>query len=107
MITRLQALQLLSRCRGDEVWSLEYCRSAGVPDSWFEELADALESGFDSDQNTLYVNERVVNQYHGLSDLKLAFRIAEFLGFDTSSIRFQAYGRIAQVNAIKELIDEG
>ena len=106
MISRLKAHQLLAKCRGDEIWSVETCQFEGVPDEWIEQLADATESGFDTDRDTLYVEEKVVNQYHGVQDLKLAFKIGEFLGVDTSEILYQAFGRIAQVQAIKEAVEE-
>lgn len=107
MLSRMKALQLLSQCRGDEIWSVEVCRREGVPEAWIEELSDATESGFQSDLETLYVDDQVVNQYHGVQDLKLAFMLGEFLGVDTSEIAFQGFGRIAQVNAIKEAVEEG
>lgn len=106
MLSRLKALQLLTKCRGDEIWSVETCRQEGVPEEWIAELSDATESGFDCDLDTLYVEDRVVNQYHGVQDLKLAFKIGEMFGVDTSSIQYLAFGKIAQVEAIKEAIDE-
>ena len=106
MLTHLKALMLLEKCRGDEIWPLELCREEGVPEDWINELADATESGFNSDLETLYVDEGVVNQFHGIQDLKLAFRLGELLGVDTSQIPFQAFGRIAQVHAIKEAVEE-
>lgn len=106
MLNRLKALQLLSKCRGDEIWSVETCRQEGVPEDWISELSDATESGFEFDLDTLYVEDRVVNHYHGVQDLKLAFKIGELLGVEVSEIQYQAFGRIAQVEAIKEAVDE-
>jgi len=106
MLTQLKALMLLDKCRGDEIWPVDVCRQEGVPENWIDELADATESGFQTDLDTLYVEEKAVNQFHGVQDLRLAYRLGEFLGVDTSQIKFQAFGRIAQVNAIREAIEE-
>ena len=106
MLSRLKALNLLSRCRGDEIWSIETCRQEGVPEEWITRLSDATESGFTTDLETLYVDENQVNQFHGVQDLKLAYQLAEFLGVDTSEIRYQAFSRIAEVNAIREAVEE-
>lgn len=106
MLTHLKALMLLEKCRGDEIWPVDLCRQEGVPENWIAELADATESGFQTDLETLYVGDKTVNQFYGIQDLRLAYRLGEFLGVDTSQIKFQAYGRIAQVNAIREAIEE-
>ena len=106
MLSRMKALQLLSKCRGDEIWSLETCKAEGVPESWIEELADTTESGFDNDLNSIYVEDKLVNHYHGVQDQKLAIKLGEFLGVDTSQVIHQAFGRIALVNAIKEAVEE-
>lgn len=97
---------LLSKCRGDEIWSLPTCRQAGVPEIWIEELADAYESGFDIDHNTIYEKQQMVNQYHGVADLQLAIRLAEFLGIDTASILHCIVDRRTQVRALQEAVDE-
>ncbi len=105
-MNRLKALQLLGKCRGDEIWSIEVCHREGVPTDVIEQLADATESGYQSDLETLYVENRMVNQYHGVQDLKLAIYLGELLDVDTSAIQHQAFGRIALVNAIKEAVEE-
>ncbi|MEC9093066.1 MAG: hypothetical protein VX438_10200, partial [Planctomycetota bacterium] len=86
MITRLKALQLLSKCRGDEIWSLEVCQREGVPQEWIDVLADATESGFQSDLETLYVDQQPINQFHGVQDVKLAYHLGDYLGVDISKI---------------------
>ncbi len=106
MMNRLKALVLLGKCRGDEIWPLELCRQEGVPEAWLSELADALESGFDSDRNTIYLNDQVVNQFHGVPDLLLAYKLAESLGIDTARATSTALSRTAQVQALKEAVDE-
>ncbi|MCH2180008.1 MAG: hypothetical protein MK106_14520 [Mariniblastus sp.] len=100
------AMAILAQCRGDEIWSIETCRQANVPEVWIEELVDAHESGFDNDRNTIYERGQLVNHYHGVADLALAIRVAEFLGIDTSLTLQSILGRRAQVNALKEEIDE-
>ena len=106
-IARDKALALLSQCRGDEIWSVEHCRSQGVPESWIEELADAFESGYRVDQETIYVGHRATNQYHGVRDLDLAIRVAESIGLRPDRITANVIGRQAMVRAIKQALFEG
>ena len=97
---------LLSACRGDEIWSRQTCREQGVPDAWVEELADTFESGFRSDRETIYEEGRVTNQYHGVRDLDLAYKLADFLGVDVKSATELSLGRTAEVRALQEAVDE-
>lgn len=106
MFDRMAAEILLSRCRGDEVWSLEHAKKMGVPDHWLDELQDCFESGFDHDRNTLYTDRGQVNQYHGVRDLDVAYRAAEFLGIPTAEIRRQPLSRHGQVAALQAEADE-
>jgi len=76
---------LLNECNGDEIWSVAYCQQQDVPRAWVEELADCYESGFRFDRDTIYVGARPINQYHGVRDRDLAFKLAEFLGVDTGA----------------------
>ena len=105
-LSRMKALVLLGQCRGDEIWPVAVCRQAGVPAGWIEELAEAFESGFRSDSQTIYYEGNVVNQYHGVSDRDLAYKLAEYLGVDTDRATVGALGRVAEVMALKEAIDE-
>ena len=61
----VSAQMMLLKCQGDEIWNVETCRSAGVPEDWIEELLDRFESGYDSDRNTIYHENKMVNQYEG------------------------------------------
>ncbi len=97
---------LLLNCVGDQIWDEQTCIEQGIPKDWFDELVDNYESGFDSDRNTIYVNDRMVNQYRGVSDLLIAFKLAEFLGIDWKRVTSAALGRRAQVAAIKAELDE-
>lgn len=106
MLNRLKALSMLSECTGDEIWSVAYCEQRGVPRPWIQELSDCLESGFRFDRETIYENNHVVNQYHGVRDVDLARKLAEYLGVDTASVTATALGRAAEVQALKEAIDE-
>lgn len=106
MFDRYSAELLLTRCRGDEVWSLEHARGMGVPESWIGELSDCYESGFDSNQNTLYTDSGLANQYHGVADLEVAYRAAEYLGIDTERIRCLPLSRCGQVELLKAELDE-
>lgn len=106
MLSRLKARMLLAECVGNEIWSVEHCRRQGVPAEWIEELADCFESGFRTDRETIYYGEQQVNQYHGVRDLDLAFRLASFLGVNTRQATALAASRLAEVRALQEAADE-
>ena len=95
------------RCTGDEIWSIDTCRNEGIPEIWIEELRDTFESGFDTDRNTIYVEDQVTNQYHGVLDLHLAYKLSEFLGVDWREITQLVLGRKAEVKALQEAVEEG
>jgi len=105
-MTRLQALQLLTQCVGDEIWSVELCRSQGVPDDWIEDLADCYESGFRSNRETIYYDNQMINQYHGIRDLDLAYRLANFLGVETERVTQSVLGPRSEVRALQEAVEE-
>ena len=105
-LNSVSAQMLLLKCTGDEIWDEATCRRAGVPDSWIEELSQAFESGFDTDRNTIYHKGKVVNQFHGVLDLHLAYKLAEFLGIDWEKVTSGAMGRRAEVKAIQAELDE-
>ena len=107
MISRSHALSLLSLCDGDEIWSLEYCRQNRVPESWITELADAYESGFDSDRNTIYYADKRLNQYEGVLAVDLALKLAKVLGVSTNRILGASRDREAIVREIREKLEEG
>ena len=107
MLNSVAAQMLLLKCVGDEIWSEETCREAGVPESWIDELCDNYESGFDSDSNTIYDEDgKVTNQYRGVSDLLLARKLADFIGLDRDSVSAFSFDRRSEVTAIKDLLDE-
>ena len=106
MLTRLKAQILLAQCKGNEIWSPETCRGQGIPQAWIEELSDTFESGFNSDMDTIYVGDAITNQYHGVRDLEIAYRLAEFLGVDTSRATELALGTTAEVRALQEAVEE-
>ena len=106
-IARDRALALLSQCRGDEIWSVEHCRDHGVPETWIAELADAFESGYRTDRETIYVGANSTNQYHGVRDLDLAIRLGESMGLQVDRITANVLGRRAMVKAIKEALFDG
>lgn len=97
---------LLDECTGVDIWSADICRQKGIPDAWIDELADAYESGFDRDDDTIYYDEQPVNQYHGVHDLSLARRLAEHLGVDVARATAAAPTRAAEVRALKEAVEE-
>lgn len=102
----ITAQMLLLKCTGDEIWNEQTCREAGVPQAWIEELVDNFESGFNSDRNKIYENEQLVNQYRGVLDLHLAYKLAEFLNIDWQRVTSGAIGRRAEVAAIIAELDE-
>ncbi len=106
MLNRLKARMLLSECTGFEIWPIELCREKGIPDGWIDELQDCFESGFRSDMETVYYDERPVNQFYGVQDLHLAFKLGEYLGVDTAGVTALALDRAAEVRAIEEAVDE-
>ena len=97
---------LLMKCQGDTIWSEKTCRAEGIPEPWIEELVENYESGFDHDFNTIYEHGRLTNQYRGVADLKLAFKLAEFLGIDWQQATRYAVERRSQVAAIQAELDE-
>lgn len=106
-LPRHRALALLSKCSGDEIWNVETCRQAGVPESWIEELCDNFESGFRTDSQTIYVENQVTNQYRGIRDVDLALRVARSMGLDVDRVTASALGRLGIVTAIKEAVMDG
>ena len=106
-LNRLKALNLLSECTGDDIWSLDHCRQRSVPQAWLEELADCFESGFNHDRQTIYVDDSMVNQYQGIRDVDLAIKLGEYLGVNTSRYTCQAMSRAQIVSAIREEIMDG
>ena len=106
MLNLLKARMLLDKCSGDEIWPVEICREEGIPEAWIEELADSFESGFRHERQTIYYEERVVNQFYGVQDLHLAYKLAEYLGVDVQGVIATALGRTAEVRALKEAVEE-
>jgi len=105
-LNSISAQMLLLKCTGDEIWDETTCRKEGVPESWISELLEAYESGYDSDRNTIYHQGEMVNQFHGILDLHLAYKLAEFLGIDWKRATASALGRRSEVEAIKAELDE-
>lgn len=97
---------LLSECTGRDLWPVKLCREKGVPEDWIEELADCYESGFTTDRETIYYDQRPINQFHGIHDLLLARRLGQFLGVNVQQVTASAFSRVAEVRAIQEAVDE-
>ncbi len=111
LFTRLTALQLLSECTGDEIWSLELCQQRGIPAAWIEELEDCFESDFSIDSQTIYeqTGNRVgrTNQYEGIRDVDLAMKLGTYLDLDVTSVRASSLSRADLVRRLQEEIEEG
>lgn len=106
MFNRLKALTLLSECTGDDIWSIDHCQQRGVPTQWIESLADCYESGYEHDSQTVYYQERMVNQYEGIRDVDLAIKLGEFLGVNVSELIALSPSRARLVLAIRQAIEE-
>ncbi len=106
MLNRLTALMLLGECTGDDIWSIPHCQQRRVPAAWIEALADCFESGFVRDDQTIYVDHTVVNQYQGIRDIDLAIRLADYLGIDVEPLQACTASRAALVRAIQEAAEE-
>ncbi len=106
MLDSVTAQMILLKCTGDEIWDLDTCRRERIPEPWIEELQDRFESGFDSDRNTIYVDQKMVNQYEGILDLHLAYKLAEFLGIDWKRATAGSVSRSGEVRAIQAELDE-
>lgn len=103
----LLALQLLAECTGDDIWSLEHCRTRKIPESWIEELSDCYESSFEDDRQTIYVERQRTNQYEGVRDVDLARKLGEYLGVETAELANRALSRTDLVRSIQEAAEEG
>jgi len=97
----------LSECTGDDIWSIEYCRKRQIPQLWIDELLDAYESGFESENQTIYYRNEVVNQFEGIRDVDLACKIGQYLKLNVARILERQISRSAVVRAIREVIEEG
>ncbi len=100
-------MALLSRCVGNEIWSVQTCQDSGVPPEWIDVLADAYESGFKTDHSTIYVGDSATNQYHGIRDVDLAIRLGRQLGIDVDRVTGTSLNSRAVVQAIVDAVMEG
>ncbi len=105
-MNRLKALTLLSECTGDDIWSLEHCRLRQIPEDWILELSDCFESGFESDSQTIYYQDRVTNQYQGIRDVDLAQKIGQCLGLPVEQLRSTATTRRSLVRSLQDAAEE-
>ena len=69
-------------------------------------MLDCFESGFDDDRNTIYVGQKAVNQFEGVRDIDLAFKLAEYLGIDWQRATSHLSSRQGKVDALKAELDE-
>ncbi|MEO1618404.1 MAG: hypothetical protein AAFV88_21305 [Planctomycetota bacterium] len=106
-LLRHRALSLLTECTGDEIWNVAHCESRGVPEAWIRELADAFESSFQRDDQTIYTDEGPINQYHGIRDIDLAIKLAGTLGIQVTAHSIAVMSRRRLVQAIKDAVSYG
>ena len=102
----ISAQMLLLKCEGDEIWPEDVCLAAGIPRVWIDELVEQYESGFDTDQNTIYKDGQMINQFQGVSDLLLAYKLADYIGIDWQRETGHIVSRTGKVDALKEALDE-
>jgi hypothetical protein len=69
-------------------------------------LCDCFESGFEDDRMTIYVGDRVTNQYLGVRDVDLAQKLGIVLGLPVERLMATARSRRQLVLAIKEAAEE-
>jgi hypothetical protein len=105
-MNRSHLLTLLTECTGDDIWSIEYCHQVRVPETWIAECADAYESGFDKDSNTIYYRDRIVNQFEGVRDVDIACMIGRQLGINIKALIESSFSRTDLVRKIREAIEE-
>lgn len=106
-VPRHRLLAILDECTGDDLWSVDHCRERRVPEIWIDELSDTFESGFQTDSQTIYEQNRVTNQYHGVRDIDLAMRAARAMGMNVDRITANVLSRRGVVQAIKNAIMDG
>jgi hypothetical protein len=106
-VPRHRLLSLLTECTGDEIWSVAHCRARHLPEDWIQQLTDAYESGFESDNQTIYTDKGMTNQYQGVRDVDLAIRLADEMGIRIDSNAIARFGRARLVQAIKDAIMNG
>ncbi|MCA9136364.1 MAG: hypothetical protein KDB00_06390 [Planctomycetales bacterium] len=97
----------MAECTGDDIWSVQHCRARRIPETWIEQLSDAYESGFDRKSQTIYTDEGVTNQYHGVRDVDLAIRLADSMGIRVDANAIARLGRARLVQAIKDAVMNG
>ena len=106
-LPRHRALSLLAECAGDDIWSRAHCQSRGVPPDWITDLADAFESNFERDSETIYTDDGRTNHYDGVRDVDLAIRLATVLGVEVSATSQAGMSRRRLVEAIKDAVAYG
>ena len=106
IMNAISAQMILLKCQGDEIWPEDVCLAAGIPQVWIDELVEKYESGFDTDQNTIYKDGQMVNQFQGVSDLLLAYKLADYIGIDWQRETGHIVSRTGKVDALKEALDE-
>ena len=80
--------------------------SACIPETWIDELADCFESGFQHDLQTIYVDDRLTNQYQGIRDVDLARKLGQLLGVPVDRLAETIASRRGLVSAIQEAVEE-
>jgi hypothetical protein len=102
MINQADAMFLLMQCTGRDIWSVEICREKRIPENWIVELADCFESGFANQRQSIFYDNQLVNQFHGVFDRDLAIKLAAQIGIDVAETIAMAASPEQEVAALQE-----
>ncbi len=105
-ISRIHALQLLTKIDPDEIWSIQDCVAARIPNDWIEHFRDTYESNFDDAASTIEQDGKRQNQYHGIRAIDLAVQASVCLGIRLPPHTLASNHRRAILQAIHDAIEE-
>lgn len=105
-ISRIHALQLISKIDPDEIWSIQDCMVARIPKDWIENFRDTFESNFQDAGSTIEQDGMRKSQYHGVRAIDIAVQAALSLGVRIPAQVLAGNHRCAIFQAIQEGIEE-
>jgi hypothetical protein len=105
-ISRIHALQLLSKIDPDEIWSVQDCLAARIPNDWIEHFRDTFESNFHDAGSTIEQHGKLQNHYHGVRAIDLAVQASVCLGIRLPPHILASNHRQAILQAIHDAIEE-
>ena len=105
-ISRIHALQLLTKIDPDEIWSIQNCVAARIQNDWIEHFRDTYESNFEDTASTIEQDGKRHNQYHGVRAIDLAVQASVCLGIRLPPHTLASNHRRAILQAIHDAIEE-